>query len=97
MMLSVFTVYDKAIGAYLQPFFCRARGEAVRSFSEACNNKENLFNRHGADYHLVYLGEFDDKAGLFSTSEPVRVISALECVVDDEPLSRRRMDDRLPM
>lgn len=83
MIMQVFTVFDKAVGAHLQPFFCRSKGEALRSFTEAVNDPKNNFNRHSADYTLVYLGTYDDNSGLFATQDPVRIISAQELVVED--------------
>lgn len=83
MILQVYTVMDKAVNAYLQPFYCRSKGEAIRSFSEACNDPKNNFNRHASDFYLVHLGEFNDAAGIFACGEPVRVISAVECLVSD--------------
>lgn len=83
MILQVFAVYDKAVQAYLQPFYVRSKGEAVRSFTEACNDVNKPFFKHASDYYLVHLGEFNDAAGVFTTGEPVRVISASECIVDE--------------
>jgi hypothetical protein len=83
MRLKVYTVHDKAVGAFLQPFFSRSKGEAIRSFTEACNDANSQFNKHAGDYVLFELGEYDDGSSLFACSEPVRVISALECMFDD--------------
>lgn len=85
MILEVYSVFDKAVGAYLQPFYCRSSGEAMRSFSEACNKEDNQFNRHASDYYLVRLGQWDDAAGIFITGDPTRVISANEVIVRDDP------------
>lgn len=87
MILEVFTVMDKAVQAYLQPFYCRSKGEALRSFSEACNDQKNNFYKHSSDFYLVYLGTYDDKSGLFNSVEPVRIISASECITDDATVS----------
>lgn len=88
----VFSVQDKAIGAFLPPFFARSRGEAIRSFSEAVNQKDHQFFRHAADYTLFALGEFDDGSGLMAPTEPMRVVSALEVLVSDDifPPEKRR-------
>lgn len=75
----VFTVFDKAVGAYLQPFFSRSRGEALRSFSDAVNDSKSQFFVHPADFYLVFCGVFDDNSGIFSCADPERVISAVEC------------------
>jgi hypothetical protein len=88
MIQNVFAVYDKAVGAHLPPFFCRSKGEALRSFSEACNDASHQFRKHGLDYVLVYLGEYDDVSGLFNCREPVRIVNAYEClVIADDPFT----------
>lgn len=80
MKLHVFSVLDKAVGAFLQPFYARSKGEALRSFTEACHDEKSLFAKHGTDYLLMYLGEFDDVTGLFTTGEPERLLGAFEAV-----------------
>ncbi|AXH74342.1 MAG: nonstructural protein [Microviridae sp.] len=82
MKLLVFAVFDKAVKAYTKPFYVRSRGEALRSFVDACNDEKMEFARHAGDYSLYYVGEFDDNAGTFSTIDPERVITAVECVSD---------------
>lgn len=84
MKLSVYSVLDKAVGAFLQPFFSRSKGEAIRSFSDAVQDKSHQFYKHASDFLLMELGVFDDHSGVFQSHEPVRIISALECIVDDE-------------
>ncbi|QCQ84719.1 nonstructural protein [Blackfly microvirus SF02] len=81
MKLMVFTVYDSAVGAHLQPFFSRSMGEAIRSFQDACNDPQTNFNKHSMDYTLFLLGTFDDAGGVFDTSPPERVSSALELII----------------
>lgn len=82
MKHQVFSVYDKAVAAYLQPFFSRSRGEALRSFTDACNDPKSNFGRYALDYSLVYLGEFDDISGVFDGTDPQRVIGANEVIAD---------------
>lgn len=91
MILEMYTVLDRAVKAYLQPFYVRSRGEALRSFSDTVNQKDHQFNKHAADYSLWFLGVFDDGDASIKTQEPVRVITAMECLVDDEvfPQSKR--------
>jgi len=86
MIFQVFSVYDKAVSAFLPPFHARSKGEAIRSFTEACNDSKHQFNRHSSDYSLMALGEFDDNSGVFSTADPTRVVSAFE-VIDDDPFT----------
>lgn len=82
MILLSYSVYDKAVQAFMKPFYCRTKGEAVRSFMEACKDEKMEFNKHAADYTLFQLGSFDDATGRFTSVEPERVISALECLPD---------------
>lgn len=83
MKLIVHSVLDKAVGAFLQPFYSRSRGEAIRSFSDACSKPESPFWQHSDDYVLYYFGEFDDGSGMFECGEPSRVLSARECLNTD--------------
>lgn len=78
MKLFVFSVLDMAVKAYMQPFYCRSHGEAVRSFTDAVNDPKGQFGRHSTDYILMHHGLFDDQNGLFESIEPVRVIGANE-------------------
>lgn len=87
MKLMVFTVFDKAVSAFLPPFFARSRGEALRSFTEASNDRAHNFSKHAMDYVLMQLGEFDDGNGLFKCHEPERVVAAHECVVPEDPFT----------
>lgn len=83
MKLLVFTVYDKAVGAHLQPMFFRAKGEAQRAFADAVAAEDSRFRAHAEDYLLMECGEFDDNTGLFASYDPVRVVGALELVPED--------------
>jgi len=92
MRMQVFAVFDRAVGAFLPPFFSRARGEAIRSFTEACNDDKHSFNKHSADFQLMFLGEFDDASGQFETADPSRLVSASD-VLEDDPFTE---DKKLP-
>lgn len=87
MIMLIFSVHDKAVGAFLPPFFARSKMEAIRSFSEACADEKHQFAKHASDYTLYSLGEFDDGGARFSTVDPVRLITALECVVPVNPFT----------
>ena len=78
MIYEVYSVYDKAVKAYLQPFFMRSKGEAIRSFSAAVNDEKGPFSRNRDDYVLYFVGVFDDNTGLFTSGESQRVLGAAE-------------------
>lgn len=96
MMLEMFAVYDSAVKAFLPPIFVRSRGEATRSFLDACQQEGSNFAKHSSDYTLFYLGKYDDSGAQFVLSSvPERVISALECVAN--PFTEEnRIDDPEP-
>lgn len=62
-MLICCAVFDSAVNAYGRPFFCRARGEALRAFADEVQNKDTEFGRHPEDYALAMLGSFDEVRG----------------------------------
>ena len=78
-MLKVFTVYDNKAEAYLQPFFMRTKGEAIRAFADSVNDPNHMFNRHPEDFTLFELGEFDSAKALFSCGlAPASLGTAIE-------------------
>lgn len=88
MIQKVFSVYDKGVEAFMAPFFTRSRGEALRSFLEACADPKIAFHKHPHDYSLFYLGEYDDAKGAFSQPvAPERVLTAQEAVTQGSALS----------
>lgn len=81
MSKQIYAVRDAAIEAYGQPFFVRARGEALRSFIDECQNTETQFHKHPGDYDLYYLGEYDEITGqIKATAEPERAARAVDFV-----------------
>lgn len=85
MIYEIFTVRDKAVGSFLPPFYCRSVGEALRSFTATVNEKDHQFNKYVEDYVLFSLGTFDDQSGTFASQDPLRVISAMEVLVPEDP------------
>lgn len=82
MKMMLFSVFDAKTEAYMPPFVARAKGEAIRSFGDACKDG-NRFLAHRGDYSLVYVGEFDDQTGVVSDSDPTIVVSGLDMVPRD--------------
>ena len=64
MILKVYLIYDNGIEAYLQPFYARNKGEALRSVTDLVNDPKHHFCQHAKDYTLFEVGEYDDKAGV---------------------------------
>lgn len=82
MILKVYSVFDSAANAYLQPFFAPTDGLAIRSFMDACNDASHQFHKHGLDYSLYLLGDFDDHLGTFSASQPpVKLMTGIDATM----------------
>lgn len=63
MKLLLCSVFDSKVGAYAAPFCARTKGEAIRSFEQACRDASLPFQKYPADYRLFLIGEYDDNIG----------------------------------
>lgn len=83
MRLQVYAVFDKGTETYGQPIFCRARGEAVRSFGEAVNDPKSTIGKYPVDFSLWHIGEYDDAKGqLAAAHTPTVIVNAREMVLE---------------
>ena len=76
----MFSVFDKAVGAYLQPFFVPSIGAAIRMFTDACRDDKSSFCTHPGDYTLFHLGDWDDGSGIAAPIDPHRILGATEII-----------------
>lgn len=70
MEIQMFTVYDSAAGAYLEPFFAPTLEFAMRGFREAVNKPGHQFARFPEDYTLFHVGSFDPQSGVVDPMVP---------------------------
>lgn len=75
MILQIYSIHDRAVGAYMQPFFARSEGEALRMLRVAVNDPQSGFHGNPGDYTLTHLGEFSDQTGEFSTLPPSAMVN----------------------
>ena len=88
MKVKIFAIYDSKAEAYLQPFFMPARGQAIRAFTEAVNDKSTNFYKHAEDYTLFEIGEYDDAtAGVTALNAKTSLGCAIEFRRDDKELT----------
>lgn len=66
----IFTVFDSAAGAFLEPFFAPTIEFAIRGFRQAVNTEKHQFNTFPEDYTLYHIGEFNAVAGLIKPQDP---------------------------
>lgn len=76
MKLGIFAIFDVKAAAYLRPFYSQTAGTATREWAMAIADPKSSFALYPADYHLAYLGEFDDNHGVFNTAKPEIVTTA---------------------
>lgn len=76
MMTEIFTVFDLATKAYMEPFFAPTVDFAIRSFSEACTTAGHQFAKYPADYALYHVGTFDMASGELQGFDARRVAVA---------------------
>lgn len=63
MVLSVFSVFDSKVQAFLTPFFVANKAVALRSFMTACQDVSTDFHRYAGDYTLFEIGLWDSETG----------------------------------
>lgn len=65
MLRKAYSIYDSKTGVYSTPFYALTKGEAIRSFTDSCNDNKTMLFRYPDDYTLFEVGEFDDLKGCF--------------------------------
>ncbi len=71
MIKHLFSVYDSAAGAYLDPFVAPSIEFAMREFRTAVNKPEHQFNKYPEDYTLFHIGQFSSEKGKLQADEPI--------------------------
>lgn len=79
MELKVYTVRDAKAEAFMQPFFMRTNGEAIRAFIDSVNREDTQFYSHPEDFALFELGTYDEHSGLFENlPQPLSIARAID-------------------
>ena len=63
MIKHIYTIYDCAAEAYMEPWFTHNNALAKRAFTGAANDKEHPIGTAPHDYTLFHIGTWDDKTG----------------------------------
>ena len=80
MRTNAYAIFDRASGAYSQPFFLPSDGAARRSFGDSANNTELNVGMHPEDYTLFRIGRYDDATGELAQEVPEKIVGAWELV-----------------
>lgn len=75
MFIEIYSIFDHATKAYMQPFFTNNRATAIRNFQATVNpDSPNMISGNPEQFTLFYLGKYDDSTGTIEncpTPEPV--------------------------
>lgn len=85
MFLKVYSIFDSKVEAFMQPFYCKSKGEAIRSITEAVNDPKTSLSKYPEDFTLFELGSWDDsncKFGLHSTPYSLGLLVEFKKVID---------------
>lgn len=63
MKLKGYVVFDSKTEAYMLPHFFRSRGEAIRAYTQSCNDENSNLCKFPGDYTFFEICEFDDSNG----------------------------------
>lgn len=75
MKFFVLAVRDRALDAFMQPFFVQSIGLGVRSFSDEVNRNspDSPIFKHPEDFDLYEIGEYDDHEGSLISVPPRQI------------------------
>jgi len=66
MKTKVYVIFDSKVSAYLQPFFARTAGEALRMWESTVNDPKTQISKYPADFTLYETAEFNEATGAFT-------------------------------
>lgn len=76
MNYGIFTVYDKKLAAYMQPFFSVNTATALRSFSDACAEPNSMLHLHPEDFQLYKIADYSDQTANIEPHNPTPIAAA---------------------
>ena len=87
MKLNVYSIFDSAAQAFVQPFFMQQDGLAIRAFQDNVNSKEeNNISKHPEQFTLFKLAEFNDQNGMLTPLDTPRALAiGVELITSETP------------
>jgi hypothetical protein len=84
MILRAYSVRDKKLEIYLNPFFVEHVGQAVRAWDQYCKDPQSPVYKYPEDFCLMEIGSFDsDKAILTTNGTPIIISEAIRSKVKE--------------
>jgi hypothetical protein len=81
----VFTVFDSAANAFLQPFVATTPEIAIREFRSIVNQPGHQFNKYPEDYTLFQVGSFNQETGILTPLTSPHPLGVAISFVDTPP------------
>lgn len=72
--MEVFAIRDRAMDAYLTPFFVPSVPYAVRSFTDQVNSKDSPMFAHPEDYDLYHIASYVEDTGCIIPNGELRCV-----------------------
>jgi len=73
MLYGIFTVFDKKLESYMQPFFSVNTATALRAFADACSDEGSMLFKHPGDFQLYKIAEYNDQTADIESHPPVPI------------------------
>lgn len=89
MFYGIFTVFDKKLTAYAQPFFSVNTATALRAFGDACQDQGSMLFQHPEDFQLYKIADYDDQTALIEPHNPVPIADAQQSEPEMTPTQLR--------
>lgn len=74
--MKIFSIHDSKAEAYLSPFYCRTKGEAIRMFETTCKDESTQFNKYPSDFTLVEIGTYNELTSHIDSIDPLSLATA---------------------
>lgn len=78
MKRALYTLYDVKTHFYHPPVCVINENDAKRTFQTMLNGKVTLFSSYPEDYHVYFLGNYDDHDGTITPSVPPVYVCGLD-------------------
>lgn len=59
----IYSIFDAAAEAYMQPFFAKTNGLALRIFADTISSEKSVLHAHPGDFTLFEIGSFNEETG----------------------------------
>lgn len=76
--MRAYSVYDTKAEHFENPIYIRTDAEAIRAFTEVCNDPSSPMGKNPEDYLLYRVGSWDNEKGNFTPEPGVCVMKAIE-------------------